>query len=62
VREEQVADAAGFERSRGLLIFELEVDLAAGVFGEGGGVDEGGVAPGNWEVGEWLRHFGSQGA
>ena len=38
------------------------MDLAAGVFGEGWGVDERGVAPGCGEVGQWLCHFWEPGS
>lgn len=37
--KEEVADSARLEGAGGLEVFELEVDFAAGGFGECGGVD-----------------------
>lgn len=54
----EVAHAAGLEGATGLQVLELEVDVAVGEAGELGGVDCGGLDPGEGCFGGEGTHFG----
>ena len=56
--DHEVADAAGFEGAAGLVVFELEVDVAGREAGEFGGEDGGGSDPGDRGLGGKGTHGG----